>query len=501
MAHVAWPAAAFLIALLAFILIMFPTPHARRLMERVKKLKIFTHELALEEPVPPTPTTDATAEAAQPAASEPPPVPDTSQAIVDRTERPALHQVFALYSEGQCDEADRRLEQLAETIDPIGRAVLRGWGRALCGRADATDILQKASSDYPNDPRPFRFLGDVYRWSGDHKQASAQYMRAAAVAGEGGASDVVNAATALKSAGLQDDAIRILLNAIVEFPHSAALCKALGLAYKEAGNNLASIAFLERAVELSPTDAALRFDVAYNESDLGWHLLSFFNYSHVSQADDPLTINNLGVDYGRLGLPIAAALQYDKARSLGNTLAASHSAILLLDAGFAREAEQICTQAASEHPEDVNPRVFTVLSDISRTREAERTKMDDLNARVMKIRPYLARFAQPMPETAAKALIGHWTAGTQAELTVTCETSQIGILTDIAAKSYRTLTGNTRGSAMSFRWVRRRTALNMWTDEGVGFGYVENDKLRLLFLKDHEVEEMILTRAEPLGQV
>jgi len=317
-------------------------------------------------------------------------------------------------------------------------------------------------------------------------------MQAAALAGEDGASDLISAAAALQSADRRDEAIGILVEGTKRFPQSAALCKALGLAYKEAGRELPAIAFLERAVELSPTDAGLRFSVAYNESGLGWENLAWFNYSRISGLDQPFTENNLGVACDRLGLPIAAVEQYRKATSLGSSLAASNSASLLLSAGFAREAEETCTKAANESPGKTDPRVFHVLTEVSGKREAERKKTAEMDARVLKIRPYLARLAQPPGETPSEAVLGRWKAGEEAELALTSESGEIGKLTETAAKSSRALTGGIRGSALSCHWVRRNQFFE--TGKGVGFGYVEKNTLRLLLLRDQTVEEMTFER-------
>jgi len=128
-----------------------------------------------------------------------------------------------------------------------------------------------------------------------------------------------------------DDGERILINALRQVT--------------DIENKDLPFGLLERLLQLHPDDVNSRFTLAYNYSQADQNGLSLFHYLKIPERErDPVTWNNLGVQFDQSDLVSKSVDAYRRAEDLGHTLAMSNLARKLLKAGFLNEAEEICNR-------------------------------------------------------------------------------------------------------------------------------------------------------------
>lgn len=163
----------------------------------------------------------------------------------------------------------------------------------------------------------------------------------------------------------------------------------------ELGNNpeLQAIT-LEKALEYRPNDKKLLFNAAYSYSMKGFEALSLLHYKNAEKfsSDDDSVLNNLGVQYERLGMKIKSANAYKKSVKLKGTLAAANLAYIYIYAGLKEEAKRILDRAKNE--EDVHPNVGAAISDISKRETGEEELEKKVLDRARKQQRFLLSFAE-----------------------------------------------------------------------------------------------------------
>src|SRR3569833_1050462 len=146
--------------------------------------------------------------------------------------------------------------------------------------------------------------------------------------------------------------------------------------YKESQEyDLQAIA-LEKALEFTPNDITVRFNMAYAYSKVGREELSLLHYTYLLKydPDNAGAQNNIAVQYGILGMNIKSIDFYKKSFSGNNTLAGSNLAYKLIDIGFAEEAEHYLEEAQKQ--EDVHTNVGTAIGKLFSLKNEEEEKED-----------------------------------------------------------------------------------------------------------------------------
>ncbi len=136
------------------------------------------------------------------------------------------------------------------------------------------------------------------------------------------------------------------------------------------GEHLLEIAYYERALSTNPTEADIRFKVAYAASQAGMPMLAVHHYRllEASSAAKGVTINNLGVALEKGGARSLARDYWRRASKMGSALASGNLANAAARAGFLEEAEGFIKAASTE---DESPRVGEALQRIATTRESD----------------------------------------------------------------------------------------------------------------------------------
>ena len=108
----------------------------------------------------------------------------------------------------------------------------------------------------------------------------------------------------------------------------------------------ATIAVMERIVEVTPADFGVRFSLAYKHSEVGNNDLALYHYLRIPYEErNPTTWNNLGVSFDHFDMPAKSVDCYRKSEEQGETLAMSNLGNKLMRAGFLAEAQDELNKA------------------------------------------------------------------------------------------------------------------------------------------------------------
>jgi tetratricopeptide (TPR) repeat protein len=147
-------------------------------------------------------------------------------------------------------------------------------------------------------------------------------------------------------------------------------------------NRVRAFSLFEYALEMTPADLSLRFDVAYAYGENSAEAASFFHYSQLLERSPQHAgaLNNLGVAASRLEMETIAVSRYRAAEELGNTLASANVAYKLLGEGFTAEAKTVLDAALKAN--EVHDNVLEALGAISRTKAKDETTRTEIEKSV-----------------------------------------------------------------------------------------------------------------------
>lgn len=175
--------------------------------------------------------------------------------------------------------------------------------------------------------------------------------------------------------GDKEKAIQVVvdvLSNISESENKIVLFETLAKIYEKEKDFQNRAFVLDKASELRPGDTNLLFSAAYSYSQCNFDELSLLHYNKVRYIDpkNDTVLNNLGVNYEELKMPIKSIASYKESEKLGNTLASANLAYRLFDAGFMKEAKEILDLAKEK--DEVHTNVNEALAKI-----VTRTKVED----------------------------------------------------------------------------------------------------------------------------
>jgi tetratricopeptide (TPR) repeat protein len=166
-----------------------------------------------------------------------------------------------------------------------------------------------------------------------------------------------------------------------------------------------SIAVMEALLGIDPTDHELRFSLAYKYGELHSEEIAAFHYQLISESTRSANgWNNLGVAFTSLKLPSLAAAAFQKAHELGETLATSNLANVMIDAGLHTQAKDLIATATSR-PHDIRLDQSVVRLDEMIKKEEERK--EQLLSKTGKLSAFYRKFGY-----ASTTSLGEFMSGT-----------------------------------------------------------------------------------------
>lgn len=150
---------------------------------------------------------------------------------------------------------------------------------------------------------------------------------------------------------------------------------------------------LEKALEFKPNDAKLLFSIGYSYSEKGLEGLALLHYKLGKGlgTQDPTLLNNLGVAYQKLHLPMKSTELYKLSFQNDQTLAGANLAYLYINAGFSEEAKKIIDEAKVK--KDVHPNVGEALATLSKNMDEENKKEESVLKEAEKQKKFILGFS------------------------------------------------------------------------------------------------------------
>lgn len=293
-----------------------------------------------------------------------------------------LNEMMDTLLDGNFEQGEEIFRQLQDAeMDQAKQLRNEGIYLYLRYQRGDTSALEKLRelADKPDIASSAHFwIGLCYEHANDYEKAAEEHELAAqnSKSQKERAELVVSVARSLFKAGKQQAAFARLMKELGEVTVSEAISKLYeGLAdlYEMADNQEFQAVAVDKALESKPNDTSLLFDAAYSYSQKQFHSLALLHYKTLLgfRPDNAAALNNIGVAYENLQMPIYSARFYRKAFETNPeyTLAAANLAFRFMNVGFAEEAVDILEKAKQR--KEVHPNVGSALSALSNKKEAE----------------------------------------------------------------------------------------------------------------------------------
>jgi len=302
---------------------------------------------------------------------------------------------------GNTAEADRIQNEIlapepADDREPFNTFLLAE--RARTGDGSALTRLRTSHEADLSNIEIISWLVWVYSSFGEHAKAEELYQRSKPhIKGPEITRFVVQRSHTLKQAGKASEGLQQLrerLTAESSEPERLAIWKALADSAESLNDKDLEAGFLEKVVELEPTNHDRRFRLAWLYSALGRSTASAYHYDLiVRKAHWESARNNLGVAYGELGLKGAEVDQYQQIADKHH-LSKANVALLYANAGFLGTAEPQAKHVLQEaEDETAIARARYVLDEIAATRKKEKEAIAKIEEDTRKERDFMSAYA------------------------------------------------------------------------------------------------------------
>jgi hypothetical protein len=163
----------------------------------------------------------------------------------------------------------------------------------------------------------------------------------------------------------------------------------------------------ERLLQLYPEDVNARFAVAYKYSHADQDELSLYHYLKIPHRErTAISWNNLGVQFDRFNLPCKSVDAYRTAENLGETLAMSNVARKFLNAGFVKEALEVCNRALQI--ENYHKNVGYTIQQIKQAQEDEDEKQKQPLSKATLLSEFYKQYGQAAMQEELLEHTGRW---------------------------------------------------------------------------------------------
>src|SRR5258708_20762601 len=285
--------------------------------------------------------------------------------------------------------------------------------RLLCNKVGSLANLKALAAEHPDSPGTLEQLAKGFAWYDNHFEAARTFEAAAAKSSNdaqticlmGRAAKQYARATAPTTVFEVVHRMKLRAGATVdrELQVLHALCELAEIANEQE----ATIALMERIVEIDPDDHGTRFNVAYKHSERGNNDLALFHYLKIPQPTrDGSAWNNLGVSFQHVGLPASAVGAYRRAELLGNTLAMSNLAQKLMSVGFLSEAQERCENALKI--EDCHRNAASTLAQVKGIPDEEHKKQAQALEKARPISEFYRECGRAMSQLEPSEIATDW---------------------------------------------------------------------------------------------
>jgi hypothetical protein len=284
--------------------------------------------------------------------------------------------------------------------------------RYAAGQSDGLEALKALVEEYPDSPEPLSAISTCFQHFQEYEKSAEYAFKAAHLAhGAEAVNYLIDAAKALRKADMPERALKVVLEAckspILDEVSNFNLNKELYALLKDKKDSYVAFAIAEWTLHENPGAQEFRFSLAYDYEVDNFNDHSLFHYQ-ILRDNDPESqgvLNNLGVAYAKLNLPVLSVDSYSEAYQKGNTLSADNLARRYLETGFTSDAANLVKDAMKH--ENYEPRLPGTLAAIDETRKKEEGREKSLLADTEKHRRFLLKLGEGYPQD-TPALGGIW---------------------------------------------------------------------------------------------
>lgn len=403
------------------------------------------------------------------------PPSDDKEAEIEKKEREWLPDMYQAFDEGRIEDAEAAFKRYAlDEADEVKLEENKAFYLYLKFEKgqdnSAIDELKKLSQKATSESSKFHTLmwlsfcfracmqyhKETEMWRATLAETKSESLKTTAI---------VNIASSLNKEESSDEARMLLTDRLIKVEDDkqrALLYEALSGVEESLGNKSMAIYCEDKALEFIPHNRAELFNSAYAASEEDIDEISISNYIKLIRIDEnnSIALNNLGVRAQEADLKIKAVDQYKKSSEHNNTLSMANQGYLLLDAGFADEAENIAKDALKESNPHQN--IHSLLAEINTRKENQKNNWENLAKKSLDRQKEIREYTMQYYLGSSKLLDGEWYANGTYPLTIKIDNGLIkAIWTEASVAldgiAYTVeLVGKVSGSTIDGIYTRKR---------------------------------------------
>ena len=410
----------------------------------------------------------------------------------------------------KAEEIFNKLQSIEE--DQIMRYRNEAYYLHLCFSKGDTEALEKlrkleeATRSYPSaNASAYYSIGKCHESVSQFEIALSAFEKAASVAQDETrkANSIIAISNCYFSLGKKDLAFDVLEKGIQELSNTEGLFTLysfLAELFKKMDDKKMRAIALEKALEFQPNNPTARFNAAYSYGEGEFKHLTLYHYKTLIgfSPKHPAGLNNLGVAYKELQLPIQSIKYFKKSWKQKETLAAANLAYQYLYAGFTEEAQNII--AAAKIETNIHPNIGSALSAISKNEETETKTEQKIIENALEQQRFLLSFAKNYFSKVSTEVdvTGNWV--TDEKISEFTQTNSLIVGTWGDGENRRKFSGNLKnlGVVLKFeKWgydIKKMSRAFVDDDEGYAYFSSDLQTLHVMIIRKNEFQFTNFTR-------
>lgn len=292
-------------------------------------------------------------------------------------------QFIATLKEDKTEESEKIFEKILEKstneAERCYHECRKYYAYHLLKKRNVLPDLDDVSRRYPDCHYPHSYKGYIYSDLKEYRKAISCFGRARDISKDTNVKlDIEVRISKIKRLDFDYEGLEHKLNSLLnqyeEDKQKSYIYEELGHLYLVRDKNKEkAISYFEKVLELNPDNIDIRFNIAYQYSELGKNEEAFFYYkTYCDNKDDAMGLNNLGVACHALGMLIKAVHYYNEAIEKKESLAMANLANKYIDEGFIEKARKLLEEGLKcDKP---HPNVAKAISRIQSLEEKENNK-------------------------------------------------------------------------------------------------------------------------------
>jgi len=307
-----------------------------------------------------------------------------------KVEKKTLFDVFMCLKDRKSEEAIKIFQSVQEQSEKgeiFENELIFLFYKHLSGYPNIIDEIQKkldtdnlGSSDKYHI---FLYLGQCYREIGDLDQMTDSFDKAISLSinEEKKVSATIQKSIGYKKDKNYDTASQLLITiypTLDDKKNKVKVLRILSSIYKDKGDLILRIAYLEKALELIPNDIHTLFDLAFDLAASDFQHASINRYLSLLRysPNHPDALNNVGSGFKELEMNHESVRYYEKAASENHYLAVGNLCFQYIKAGFIKEAQNLI----DEHRKNgkIEQMIIRAQDEILNIKRTENKELDEV---------------------------------------------------------------------------------------------------------------------------